>query len=513
MANFFINRPVFAWVIAIITMLAGLFALTKLPVAQYPKLSPPTISISANYPGADAQTMENSVTQIIEQALTGLDGMLYFSSSSSNGSVRINVTFDINTDPDIAQVQVQNKISQAINRLPEQIKEQGVNVRQSQSSFLMIASLYDKTNTRLQSELADYLTTNLQDRISRVNGVGEVRVFGSQYAMRIWVDPSKLKEYRLNISDLASAIRAENVDISAGKVGEQPSNLNQEFTVTVRAGSKFETVGEFENIIIKSEMNGSKVYLKDVAKIEIGNEQYAVRPQLNGLPASGIAVMLAPNANALDVSNSVKEIIDEIRPQLPEGYEITYARDNTEFIKISILEVVETLFVAILLVVLVMFLFLQNIRATLVPAITVPIVMLGTFVVLNALGFSINTLTLFAMVLSIGLLVDDSIVVVENVERIMEEEGLDVKSATIKSMSEITSALIGIGAVLSAVFLPMAFFGGTSGVIYQQFSVAIVTSMVLSVLVAIILTPTLCIMLLKEKESKSSTSDFSFKSK
>lgn len=503
MANFFINRPVFAWVIAIITMLAGLFALTKLPVAQYPKLSPPTISISANYPGADAQTMENSVTQIIEQALTGLDGMLYFSSSSSNGSVRINVTFDINTDPDIAQVQVQNKISQAINRLPEQIKEQGVNVRQSQSSFLMIASLYDKTNTRLQSELADYLTTNLQDRISRVNGVGEVRVFGSQYAMRIWADPSKLKEYRLNISDLANAIRAENVDISAGKVGEQPSNLNQEFTVTVRAGSKFETVGEFENIIISSEMNGSKVYLKDVAKVEIGNEQYAVRPQLNGLPASGIAVMLAPNANALDVSNSVKEIIDEIRPLLPEGYEITYARDNTEFIKISILEVVETLFVAILLVVLVMFLFLQNIRATLVPAITVPIVMLGTFVVLNALGFSINTLTLFAMVLSIGLLVDDSIVVVENVERIMEEEGLDVKSATIKSMGEITSALIGIGAVLSAVFLPMAFFGGTSGVIYQQFSVAIVTSMVLSVLVAIILTPTLCIMLLKEKESKN----------
>lgn len=506
MANFFINRPVFAWVISIIIMLAGLFALTKLPISQYPKLSPPTISISASYPGADAQTLENSVTQIIEQSLTGLDGMMYFSSSSSNGSVRINVTFDIDTDPDIAQVQVQNKISQAINRLPEQIKEQGVNVRQSQSAFLMIASLYDTTNTKKQSELADYLTTNLQDQLSRVNGVGEVRVFGSQYSMRVWLDPLKLKEYSINPSEVANAIKTQNVDISAGKVGEQPMDLNQEFTVTVRAGAKYERPEQFENIIIKSNLDGSKIYLKDLSRVELGNENYSVRPKLNGLPASGIAIMLAPDANALDVSANVKEIINQIIPSLPEGYEMKYARDNTEFIKLSIYEVVETLFIAIGLVILVMFLFLQNIRATLVPAITVPIVILGTFAVLQMLGFSINTLTLFALVLSIGLLVDDSIVVVENVERIMADEGLGVKEATIKSMGEITSALIGIGAVLSAVFLPMAFFGGTSGVIYQQFSVAIVTSMMLSVIIAIMLTPTLCIMLLKER--KVSTTGF-----
>lgn len=503
MAKFFIERPVFAWVIAIIIMLSGLYAIKTLPVSQYPTVAPPTISISARYPGADAETLENSVTQIIEQSLTGLDGMLYFNStSSSDGSVRISINFDQDVDPDTAQVQVQNKVQQAMTRLPTQVQEQGVNVRKSQSNFLMIIGLYDKNNVHKSSDLADYLVSNIQDPLSRIDGVGDIRVFGSSYAMRIWLDPEKLKHYKLMPSDIESAIKTQNVEISAGKIGAQPASNYQQITATVKAQSKLQTPTEFGNIILKSEFNGSKVYLKDVARVEIGDESYSVATKLNGYPATGIAVMLAPGANALTTSELVKDMIDQFKPSLPEGYDIAYARDSTEFIKISVEEVIKTLGEAILLVILVMFLFLQNVRATIIPAITVPVVILGTFGILALFGFSINTLTLFALVLSIGLLVDDSIVVVENVERLMKEENLSPKDATVKSMKEITSALIGIATVLSAVFLPMAFFGGSTGVIYRQFSITIVSAMVLSVVVAIVLTPALCATFLKPIKHK-----------
>lgn len=504
MAKFFIERPVFAWVIAIVIMLSGIFALNTLPISQYPNVAPPTISISANYPGADAETLENSVTQIIEQALTGIDGMLYFSSSSSSdGSVKINITFDQSIDPDTAQVQVQNKTQQAMTRLPAEVQAQGVNIRKSQSNFLMIIALYDSLDNKKTSDLADYLVSNIQDPLSRINGVGDIRVFGASYAMRIWLDPAKLASYNLNPTDVENAIRAQNTEISAGKIGAQPSVVGQEITATVKAQSKLKTPEEFRNIILKSNFNGATVLMKDVARVEMGEENYSIAPKLNGHAASGIAVMLAPGANALETSEAVKNMVSQFEPSLPEGYKVAYARDSTAFIKISIEEVVKTLAEAIFLVILVMFLFLQNVRATLIPAITVPIVILGTFGVLALFGYSINTLTLFALVLSIGLLVDDSIVVVENVERVMKEEGLNAKEATVKSMKEISSALIGIATVLSAVFLPMAFFGGSSGIIYRQFSITIVSSMFLSVVVALILTPALCASFLKPVEHKT----------
>lgn len=503
MAQFFINRPVFAWVIAIIIMLSGIYSLNTLPVSQYPNVAPPTVSVSATYPGADAETLENSVTQIIEQALTGIDGMLYFSSSSSSdGRVKIDITFDQATNPDTAQVQVQNKVQQALTRLPTQVQEQGVNVRKSQSSFLLILALYDESNKNRASDLADYLVSNIQDPLSRVNGVGDIMVFGSSYAMRIWLDPAQLAAYNLNVSDVQSAIAAQNAEISAGQIGAQPSLPGQEITATVKAQSKLKTPEQFRNIIVKSATNGSVVLLKDVARVELGDENYSVSPKLNGHPASGIAVMLAPGANALDTSSSVKAVISQFENALPDGYKFAYAKDNTSFIKISIEEVVKTLIEAIALVILVMFLFLQNARATLIPAITVPVVILGTFGVLALFGYSINTLTLFALVLSIGLLVDDSIVVVENVERIMHTENLSAKEATQKSMKEISTALVGIATVLSAVFLPMAFFGGSSGIIYRQFSITIVSSMVLSVIVALVLTPALCAAFLKKTTHK-----------
>lgn len=504
MAKFFIERPVFAWVIAIVIMLSGIFALNTLPISQYPNVAPPTISISANYPGADAETLENSVTQIIEQSLTGIDGMLYFSSSSSSdGSVKINITFDQSIDPDTAQVQVQNKTQQAMTRLPAEVQAQGVNIRKSQSNFLMIIALYDSLDNNKTSDLADYLVSNIQDPLSRINGVGDIRVFGASYAMRIWLDPVKLASYNLNPTDVENAIRAQNTEISAGKIGAQPSLVGQEITATVKAQSKLKTPEEFKNIILKSNFNGATVLMKDVARVEMGEENYSIAPKLNGHAASGIAVMLAPGANALETSEAVKNMVSQFEPSLPEGYKVAYARDSTAFIKISIEEVIKTLAEAIFLVILVMFLFLQNIRATLIPAITVPIVILGTFGILALFGYSINTLTLFALVLSIGLLVDDSIVVVENVERVMKEEGLNAKEATVKSMKEISSALIGIATVLSAVFLPMAFFGGSSGIIYRQFSITIVSSMFLSVVVALILTPALCASFLKPIEHKT----------
>lgn len=493
MSKFFVYRPVFAWVIAILIMLAGIIGIKTLPISQYPDVAPPSIRISASYTGANSETLENSVTQILEQQLTGIDGLLYFSSSSSSsGSVSISATFEQGTDPDTAQVQVQNKVQQALSRLPSEVQQQGVTVTKSQSNFLLIMALYDKNDKANNNDISDWLVSNMQDDISRVDGVGSVQVFGGEHAMRIWLNPQKLESYNLIPSDVVSAVKNQNVQVSVGKIGDAPALETQTITATVRAQSRFQNVQEFQNVILKSNSDGSKVYLKDVAKIEIGSSSYTNVVRLNGHPASGMAVMLAPGANALDTSERVKNKIDEIKHNFPEGYEVAYAKDSTAFIKISIEEVIHTLVEAIILVILVMYIFLQNIRATIIPAIAVPVVLLGTFGVLALFGYSINTLTLFGMVLAIGLLVDDAIVVVENVERIMAEEGLSAKEATAKSMGEISGALIAIAVVLSAVFLPMSFFGGSTGVIYRQFSVTIISAMALSVIVALTLTPALC---------------------
>ena len=497
-SRFFVRRPVFAWVIAILIMLAGVLAIRTLPVGQYPDVAPPAVKISATYTGASAETLENSVTQVIEQQLTGLDHLLYFSStSSSDGSVSITVTFEQGTDPDTAQVQVQNKVQQAESRLPSEVQQSGVTVEKSQSSFLLILAVYDKTDRATSSDISDWLVSNMQDPLARVEGVGSLQVFGAEYAMRVWMDPTKLASYSLMPSDVQSAIEAQNVQVSAGKIGALPSSNAQQLTATVRAQSRLQTPDQFKAIIVKSQADGSVVRLSDVARVEMGSEDYTATANLNGHPAAGIAVMMAPGANALDTATLVKSKIAEFQRQMPQGYDIAYPKDSTEFIKISVEDVIQTLFEAIILVVCVMYLFLQNFRATLIPAVAVPVVLLGTFGVLALFGYSINTLTLFAMVLAIGLLVDDAIVVVENVERIMSEEGLSPREATRKSMGQIQGALVGIAMVLSAVFVPMAFFGGTTGAIYRQFSITIVAAMVLSVLVAMILTPALCATLLK----------------
>ncbi|MDH6634638.1 UNVERIFIED_ORG: multidrug efflux pump [Lelliottia amnigena] len=492
-SRFFVRRPVFAWVIAILIMLAGMLAISTLPVAQYPDVAPPSVKISATYTGASAQTLENSVTQVIEQQLTGLDNLLYFTStSSSDGSVSINVTFEQGTDPDTAQVQVQNKVQQAESRLPSEVQQSGITVVKSQSNFLLIMGVYDKTDKASSSDIADWLVSNVQDPLARVEGVGSLQVFGAEYAMRIWLDPAKLASYALMPSDVQTAIEAQNVQVSAGKIGALPSSNAQQLTATVRAQSRLQTVDQFKNIIIKSQSNGSVVRIGDVARVEMGSEDYTATAKLNGHPAAGVAVMLSPGANALSTATAVKEKIAEFKRAMPEGYDVAYPKDSTEFIKISVEDVIQTLFEAIVLVVVVMYLFLQNVRATLIPALAVPVVLLGTFGVLALFGYSINTLTLFAMVLAIGLLVDDAIVVVENVERIMRDEGLPAREATEKSMGEIAGALVAIALVLSAVFLPMAFFGGSTGVIYRQFSVTIISAMILSVVVALTLTPALC---------------------
>ncbi|MCL2895144.1 efflux RND transporter permease subunit [Brenneria tiliae] len=497
-SRFFIYRPVFAWVISIVIMLAGVLAIQSLPIAQYPDVAPPSVSISATYTGASAETLENSVTQIIEQQLTGLDGLLYFSSSSSSsGEARIIATFKQGTNADTAQVQVQNKVQQALSRLPTDVQQQGVTVTKSQTSFLLIMSLYDTTDKASGADIADYMVSNLQDPLARVDGVGDVKVFGSQYAMRIWLNPTRLAAYDLMPSDVASAIEAQNTQVSAGKIGARPSRDDQQLTATVMAQSRLKTPEQFNNIIVKSQSSGAIVRLRDVARVELGDEDYSAVTRLNGHPAAGIAVMLAPGANALATAERVKAKVGEFVSTMPQGYEIAYPKDSTDFIKISVEEVVKTLFEAILLVVIVMFLFLQNLRATLIPTIAVPVVLLGTFGVLSVFGYSINTLTLFGMVLAIGLLVDDAIVVVENVERVMRDEHLAPAAATEKSMHEISGALVGVALVLSAVFLPMAFLGGSTGVIYRQFSITIVSSMLLSVLVALTLTPALCASLLK----------------
>ncbi|PRM86936.1 efflux RND transporter permease subunit [Aliarcobacter cryaerophilus] len=508
-AKFFIFRPIFAWVISLIIMISGVISLYILPVEQYPDIVPPQININASYSGADAQTVENSVTQIIEQQLTGLDGMLYFSSSSSSaGNSRIKITFSQEVNADIAQVQVQNKVNQILSRLPEDVQRQGVRVFKSQSDFLMMASVYDSTGLADKTDISDFLVSNLQDSISRIEGVGDVQVFGGQYAMRIWLDPYKLEIYKLIPKDVENAINAQNSQASAGRLGAMPTLDNQQLSVVVTARSMFRNVGEFENIVLKSNLDGSVVKIKDIARVEIGAQSYSNVTALNGFPASGISIQLASGANAVATSNRVKEFLAQSENMLPQGYKIAYPRDTTSFIEASINEVVKTLVEAIVLVILVMFLFLKSFRATLIPAIAVPVVLLGTFAILNIFGYTINTLTMFALVLAIGLLVDDAIVVVENVERNMNEKGLNPKEATILSMQEVTSALIGITTVLSVVFLPMAFFSGSTGIIYRQFSITIISSMVLSVIVALTLTPALCSTILKpHKKNEDKTQE------
>ena len=501
-SRFFIARPIFAWVIAIVIMLAGIASITSLPVAQYPDVAPPSVGISTTYPGASAETLQSSVTQVLEQQLTGPDGLAYFSSSSSaNGSVSITVTFAKGTDPDTAQIQVQNKVQQALSRLPSQVQQQGVQVSKRNSDFLLIVSLYDSTDQNGASDIADYLVANFQDPLARVNGVGSSSVFGSQYAMRIWLDPLKLRRVGLMPSDVTAAIEAQNTEVSAGQIGAVPSASTQQLTATVTAKSRLQTPEQFENIIVKSQTNGAIVKLSEVARVEIGSESYGTDARYNRHPSAGMAIQLAPGADALDTADLVKAEVARLSADLPDGYKIGYASDSTASIKLAIEEVVKTLLEAIVLVVIVMFIFLQSWRATLIPAIAVPVVLLGTFGVLYAFGYSINTLTLFGMVLSIGLLVDDAIVVVENVERLMAEEGLSPKEATIKSMDQISGALVAIGLVISAVLLPMAFFGGSTGVIYQQFSVTVITAMLLSVFVALVLSPALCVMLLRPNHS------------
>jgi multidrug efflux pump len=494
----FIDRPIFAWVIAIVIMLAGIGGILSLPVEQYPDIAPPSVNVRASYPGASAETVETSVAQVIEQQLTGLTGLLYFSTTSnSNGQVTITATFEKGTNPDIAQVQVQNKVQQALPRLPQQVQQQGLVITKSNQDFLMVVAVYDKTDRVNSGDVSDYLVSNLQDPLARVSGVGDLNVFGAQYAMRIWLDPYKLASYSLVPADVIGAIQAQNTQVAAGQIGGQPAPPSQMLNATVTARSRLSTPDQFRHIILKTQPSGANVLLKDVARIELGSEAYTNLSRLNGHPGAGLAIQLAPGADALKTAKLVRQVVDAKAKNFPPGFTYAYPNDSTLFIKLSIEEVVKTLLEAIVLVVIVMFIFLQSWRATLIPAIAVPVVLLGTFGILTVFGFSINTLTLFGLVLSIGLLVDDAIVVVENVERLMDEEGLEPREATIKSMGEIQMALIAIAVVLSAVFLPMAFFGGSVGVIYRQFSITIVSSMILSVIVALILSPALTASLLK----------------
>ncbi|HCD1277341.1 TPA: efflux RND transporter permease subunit [Citrobacter amalonaticus] len=498
MANFFIRRPIFAWVLAIILMLAGALAIMQLPVAQYPTIAPPAVAISANYPGADAQTVQDTVTQVIEQNMNGIDNLMYMSSTSdSAGSVTITLTFQSGTDPDIAQVQVQNKLQLATPLLPQEVQQQGISVEKSSSSFLLVAGFVSDDPQTTQDDISDYVASNVKDTISRLNGVGDVQLFGAQYAMRIWMDANRLNKYQLTPVDVINQLKIQNDQIAAGQLGGTPALPGQQLNASIIAQTRLKDPEEFGKVTLRVNSDGSVVRLKDVARIELGGENYNVVARINGKPAAGLGIKLATGANALDTAKAIKTKLVELQPFFPQGMKVVYPYDTTPFVKISIHEVVKTLFEAIVLVFLVMYLFLQNIRATLIPTIAVPVVLLGTFAVLSAFGYSINTLTMFGMVLAIGLLVDDAIVVVENVERVMMEEKLPPKEATEKSMSQIQGALVGIAMVLSAVFIPMAFFGGSTGAIYRQFSITIVSAMALSVLVALILTPALCATLLK----------------
>ncbi|CAM3379707.1 Multidrug efflux pump subunit AcrB [Klebsiella spallanzanii] len=511
MPNFFIDRPIFAWVIAIIIMLAGGLSILKLPIAQYPTIAPPAISITAMYPGADAETVQNTVTQVIEQNMNGIDHLMYMSSNGdSTGTATITLTFESGTDPDIAQVQVQNKLALATPLLPQEVQQQGISVEKASSSFLMVVGVINTNGTMNQDDISDYVAANMKDAISRTSGVGDVQLFGSQYAMRIWMDPNKLNNFQLTPVDVISALKAQNAQVAAGQLGGTPPVKGQQLNASIVAQTRLTNTEEFGNILLKVNQDGSQVRLRDVARIELGGENYDVIAKFNGQPASGLGIKLATGANALDTANAIRAELKKMEPFFPSGLKIVYPYDTTPFVQISIHEVVKTLVEAIILVFLVMYLFLQNFRATLIPTIAVPVVLLGTFAVLALFGFSINTLTMFGMVLAIGLLVDDAIVVVENVERVMAEEGLPPKEATRKSMGQIQGALVGIAMVLSAVFIPMAFFGGSTGAIYRQFSITIVSAMALSVLVALILTPALCATMLKpiQKGSHGATTGF-----
>ncbi len=511
MSQFFIERPIFAWVIALVIMLAGALSIFRLPIAQYPSIAPPTITINATYPGASAKTVEDTVTQIIEQRMTGLDGLRYITSTSdSAGSASIVLTFNSGVDPDIAQVQVQNKLKLAETQLPQEVQQQGVTVVKSVRNFIMVIGFYSEDGSMNRTDIADYIAANVQEVMSRVPGVGELTLFGSQYAMRIWLDPDKLSGYKLTPADVATAIRAQNVQIAAGQLGGLPAVPGQQLNATISAQGRLQTPAQFESVVLRTGASGATVRLRDVARVELGGENYGTLSFYNGKPSSGLAVRLATGANALATADAVKAKAAELEKFFPPGLKAVVAYDTTPFIRLSIQEVVKTLLEAFVLVVLVMYLFLQNLRATLIPAIAVPVVLLGTFGVMQAFGFSINVLTMFGVVLTIGLLVDDAIVVVENVERLMHEEGLSPKEATKKSMGQITGALVGIALVLAAVFIPMAFFGGSTGVIYRQFSITMASAMLLSVSVALILSPALCATLLKpvERGSHGATTGF-----
>ncbi|MCI5043025.1 MAG: efflux RND transporter permease subunit [Donghicola eburneus] len=497
MVDFFIHRPVFAWVLAIVTMLAGAFSLTQLPVSQYPDIAPTTVRVSANYTGATAEAVQNSVTSTIEDAMTGLDGLLYMVSDSSEGSSRITLTFDESVEGIDAQNEVQTKVRQVETQLPERVQQAGVSVQRSTSSILMVGALVSTDGSYNQVQLGDMLDQTIEGPVQRTEGVGGINTFGSGYAMRIWLDPLKLAQFQLTPADITSAVEAQNTTVSVGSLGNQPTVQGQQFTATITAQSQLTSVEEFESILLKSELDGSAVYLGDVAEVEVGQESYGGDSRFSGLNAAGFGVNLATGANAVDTAEAVREVLEGLEPALPEGVEIRYAYDTSPFVELSIEKVYHTLIEAVVLVFLVILIFLQNWRATIIPIIAVPVVLLGTFAMLAALGYSINTLTMFAMVLAIGLLVDDAIVVVENVERVMDEDNLEPMPATERSMGQITGALIGIALVLSAVFLPMAFFGGSTGVIYRQFSVTIITAMVLSAIVALVLTPALCASILK----------------
>lgn len=498
MARFFIDRPIFAWVIAIIIMLAGVLALTQLPISRYPTIAPPSVTISATYPGASAQAVENSVTQIIEQSMTGLDGLDYMSATSdSNGSVSVTLTFATGTDPDIAQVQVQNKLQLATALLPQIVQQQGISVTKASSGFLQVLAFVSEDGSMDRGDISDYVAATIVDPLSRVAGVGSVQVFGGKYAMRIWLDPGKLNSYQLVPADVIEAIRAQNAQVAVGQLGGTPAVDGQQINATITAQDRLQTPEQFRNIVLRSGGDGAVLRLGDVARVELGSDNYSVISRYNGHPASGVAVSLATNANALATADRIAALMERLQPEFPAGLAVKIPFDTTPFVRVSINEVVKTLLEAVVLVFLVIYLFLQNFRATLIPTIAVPVVLLGTLAILLALGFSINMLTMFAMVLAIGLLVDDAIVVVENVERVMSEEGLSPLEATRKSMDQITGALVGIGLVLAAVFIPMGFLTGSTGVIYRQFTATIVAAMGLSVLVAIILTPALCATMLK----------------
>jgi len=498
MAQFFIERPVFAWVIAIVMMLAGALSIFGLPVSQYPNIAPPSIAIQVTYPGASAQTVQDTVVQVIEQQMNGIDGLEYmYSESSADGSVTMTITFRQGTNADTAQVQVQNKLSLATPLLPQEVQQQGIRVTKATKNFLMVAGFISRDGNMSRADLADYVASYIQDPISRTNGVGDFQLFGSSYAMRIWLDPAKLLNYGLTTVDVTAAISAQNVQISSGQLGGLPAVRGQQLTATIIGPSRLQTPEQFGNILLKVNPDGSQVRIRDVGTTELNASSYTIDSKYNNQAAAGLAIKLAPGANALDTAKAIRATIDGLKPFFPAGMDVVYPYDTTPFVSLSIEEVFKTLGEAIVLVFLVMYLFLQNFRATLIPTLAVPVVLLGAFAVLALAGFTINTLTMFGMVLAIGLLVDDAIVVVENVERLMAEEGLTPRQATKKSMQQITGALVGIAMVLAAVFVPMAFFGGSTGVIYRQFSITIVASMALSVIVALVFTPALCATLLK----------------